>query len=463
MIAHRADWRLTRWSVTVAVLYTIIGVAGFMYPGYTLTRSIFDPVLNRAGVPKLAVSLHESLSPRYARWAIARLASGKAAHLALGDVSGTEWPLYGSAFYLRAEEALQAAWERDHSLFPEEPRGYARPAIDAAARLVADPQQAAWVRRYWGDAYLEKENVFYRMLLISSLASHLRLTGNSEFVPLLRGQTDGLAAELAASPTGWLDDYPRQCFPTDIISAWEAIRRADAALGTDHSKQIAQALHAFSGAQAGALGLPAYFAQSRSGRPDDDSRGCSNSNACMLAPYLWPETAHTWYANYEKYFWQQDWLSAGFREFPRGRANAEWYFDVDAGPVVRGNGFAACAFGVAAARSNGRFDQAYPLSLEMIALSWPLPGGRLLLPRLVSDSQNAPLLGETAILFQLTQQPVNNPSLRHHVGSVPMIVLLCLAFYVGAGVLFVRRAFCIVHPRQSGKERGRAPLAEMTR
>ena len=46
---------------------------------------------------------------------------------------------------------------------------------------------------------------------------------------------------------------------------------------------------------------------------------------------------------------------------------------MDAGPVIHGFGFAASGFGLAAARAHGRFDHAYPLSLEMIALSWPLP------------------------------------------------------------------------------------------
>lgn len=453
--ARFTGWRLTPWRVFLASLCVLIGTGGFLYPGFVVTHAFFDPALNGAGVPKLARQLHESLSPRYARWTTERLTSGKAAHLEVSDVSGTEWPLYGSAFYLRAEEALQNAWEQDHSLFNQEPRVYAKDAIQAATRLVADPQHATWVRQYWGDSYLQKEDVFYRMLLISSLASHRHLTGSDEFLPLLRSQVEGLATELDTSPTGWLDDYPGQCFPTDIISAWEAIHRADTVLGTDHSPQIARALQAFTGDRAGRYGLPPYAVRATTGQRLDDSRGCSNSNACMLAPSLWPETAHTWYTNYEKTFWQQDWLAAGFREFPRGRVGGEWYFDVDAGPVVRGNGFAACAFGVAAARSNGRFDHAYPLSLEMIALSWSLPGGRLVLPRLASDSQSAPFLGEVAVLFQLTQQPVGSQTLRHHAGSVPMIVLFCLAFYLGGGLILVWGAIKIVRPhRRSGQKTG---------
>ena len=206
-------WRLTPIRVGFAALLAFVGLGGFLWPAFELIRSFFDPALNGQGVPRLARQLHYSLTPRYARWATERTGSQRAAKLSISNVSGTEWPLYGSVFYLWAEEALQAEWERDHSLFPEEPRVFARSAIEAAARLVADPSHAGWVKKYWGDRYLERENVFYRMLLISALASHRRLTGSDEFMPLLRSQTDGLAAELNASRFGLLDDYPGQCYP----------------------------------------------------------------------------------------------------------------------------------------------------------------------------------------------------------------------------------------------------------
>ncbi len=51
--------------------------------------------------------------------------------------------------------------------------------------------------------------------------------------------------------------------------------------------------------------------------------------------------------------------------------------DVDAGPVLAGHGFAACAFGIGAARANGRFNHAWPLSAEMLVTCWPLLDGTL--------------------------------------------------------------------------------------
>ncbi len=102
--------------------------------------------------------------------------------LAIGyrDISGTEWPLFGSVFYLWATESLEQAAREDPSLCPVPPSQYARGAIEAAAALVADPNHAGWVRQHWGDEYLQKENLFYRMLLISALTSYQKLLGDAQ-------------------------------------------------------------------------------------------------------------------------------------------------------------------------------------------------------------------------------------------------------------------------------------------
>jgi hypothetical protein len=435
--------------VRIAIAFVCIAVAlpFFLFPGAILVQSIFDASLNGPGIPKLARQQHLNLTPRYERWAVSRVASGAAAHLSVTHISGTEWPLFGSVFYLRAEEAMQEAWEHDRRLFAEEPRLYARGAIDAAARLVADPIHATWVRRYWGDAYLERENVFYRMLLISALASHRRLTGSDEFVALLRAQTESLAAELDSSVHGLLDDYPGQCYPTDVIAAWEAIQRADRVLGTDHAKLIARAQRGFTGRYASESGLPPFAASSRTGAPHDPSRGSSNAAICTFAAPLWPGLAAEWYRQYERLFWQRDWLAAGFREYQRGEPYSEYTFDIDAGPVIRGHGFAACAFGIAAARAHGRFDQAYPLSIEAIAASWPLPGGLLLVPRLVSDPQHAPLIGEAAIFYQLTR-PTMSAVQTTHSGNLPALVFICLAIYLLPALLLLRISWWVLQRRR---------------
>ena len=117
----------------------------------------------------------------------------------------------------------------------------------------------------------------------------------------------------------------------------------------------------------------------------------------------------------------------------------EWYLDVDSGLVFKGYGCAACAFGVGAARVNGHFEQAYPLTTEMLVTSWPLPNGNLLLPRLLSNAADAPELGEAAILFNLTRLPAEVVSVKTG-GSMPGFVLIWLALQFGCGLILLASA-----------------------
>ena len=68
--------------------------------------------------------------------------------------------MFGSAYLLVTAEELHRTGKIDAT------RGVVREAIDKAAEVVASPITATWVRTKWGDDYLERENVFYRMLLI---------------------------------------------------------------------------------------------------------------------------------------------------------------------------------------------------------------------------------------------------------------------------------------------------------
>ena len=184
-----------------------VSVVLLLWPGLELARAVFDRNLGGGAPVAQAWRWHRALTPAYASWATARIGSGAAAALPLDNIAGTEWPLFGSLFYLRATEQLDRAWQAQPQ--GARPAVYARAAIDAAAALLADPAQAAWVKVHWGErAYLKRENVFYRMLLIDGVAIHARLTGDTARLALLRTQVEGLAAELSASPTGLLADYP---------------------------------------------------------------------------------------------------------------------------------------------------------------------------------------------------------------------------------------------------------------
>ena len=419
-----------------AAIITAVALYCLVIPGVTIIWSMRDPGLRDGSMPRLAFRWHRSLTPKYEQWARQRVAAGTAANKSINDISGTEWPVFGSVFYLWATDSLQTAWQADHSLASEAPADYARDAIEAAAALVVDPGHAAWVKRHWGDDYLHEENVFYRELVIAALTCHARLTGSTQYLPMLRDQVETFAEALDRSPHGLLNDYPGQCYPTDVLGAIAAIRRADAILGTDHSAFVRRAMRAFEGPLLDPVGLPPYAADPLGGQVIGRSRGCGNSFMLIWAPELWPERAADWYARYEQHFWQERWTAVGFREFPKDMPLGDWYRDVDAGPVLAGHGIAACAFGVGAARANGRLDHAYGLTAEMLVTSWPLPDGTLAGPRVLSNAVDAPYLGEAGVLFALTRCPTQGVPIR--VGhQLPGFYYLVLGIGLGIGLILL--------------------------
>jgi hypothetical protein len=412
-----------------SIIAALLAAALLVYPALRAILNIQDPALKGPGIPKSAWRLQRNLTARYAAWAQERVAGGRAEGLSTADISGTEWPLFGSVFYLWAIENMQTAWEAGDHTPAVEPKVFCKDAIRAASDLVIDPKHASWVEKHWGTNYLHRENVFYRMLVIAALTSRERLLHDGAHFDLLRDQVETFSKELDDSKSGLLNDYPGECYPGDVMAAIMCIRRADAVLGTDHSEFISRSLRAFIGPGSTRLELPPYSAEAETGAPLSESRDCGNSYFCLTSPELWPGPAKAWFQLYEKFFWQQRLGFAGFREFPSDVPNTDWTMDVDAGPVIAGFGVAADAFGVGAARKNGRFGLAYPLSAEMLATVWELPDGTLATPRILSNLSDAPMLGEAAILWLLSVQPEKGFPVKTG-GSVPTFV-----YVVTIGVL----------------------------
>jgi hypothetical protein len=245
------------------------------------------------------------------------------------------------------------------------------------------------------------------------------------------------------------------------VGAIAAIKRADAVLGTDHSAFCSRALRGFSGDRLDpATGLPVYLAFSYDGQPLSPARGCSNSYMTTFGAEVWPDVARGWYALYEKHFWQHRLWAVGFREWPRGDLHGDWYFDVDSGPVIAGHGTAACAFGIGAARTNGRFDHAWSLSAEALAMSWPLPNGTLAGARILSNATDAPYLGEAGMIFIFTRQPL--PGFAEVKGG-RLIGYVCviLCAYLAVAALLIFGAWRSV--RRWRRNAGRAVRLEKSR
>ena len=424
-----------RTAVSLVGLLCLAGVGAglFLLPGLRVVADLRDPALHTGGITQSTRRWHAELTPRIEAWARARITSGAAAGVALHDVPTTEWPLFTSVFYLMATDNLEAAW-KDH---PEpgqvEPLEAARGAVSAARDLLIDPVHHTWVKTHWGPDYLHREDVFFRSLLIAGLTSYERLTGDGTAVPMLRDQVETLSSALDASPLGVLHDYPGECYPIDVVAAIGFIRRADAVLDTDHRSFVARSLRGFVGPMADAHGLVPYLMDGDTGQQLGPSRGVGNSWVSVFAPDLWPEQAQDWYSRYEASFWQERLWADGFRELARGTLRSEWMFDVDAGLVLDGFGTAATAFGIAAARRNGRLDHAYAMQAEAVAASWPLPNGTLLIPRLFSNGVDAPYLGEASLLYMQTVTPAPGVSVVTG-GHAPALVWICLAIYFGVAI-----------------------------
>ncbi len=427
--------KLARFAVcTNSIIFAGLCLYLFLTPFFSTVYYLQDPALGNAQIPRTAAHWHQNLSKPFGKWARKRVDTA-AANSNINDISGTEWPIFSAVFYLWATESLQQQNQGIAS-------GYAADAIDASAQLIADPNHAAWVKQHWGDDYLSRENLFYRMLLISGLTSYQSLTGNQQYQDLLLKQVTSLSQELDASPFGLLDDYPGQCYPIDILPAIAVIQRAGEILKLDFSQFVARSLRGFSGPRLDPESqLPTYYANSKTGQGYGPARGIGASFMLIWAPEVWPDTARRWYANYEKHFWQEGFFLAGIREFSAFKPYPDWWIDVDSGPVIAGFGTAASAYGIGAARANGRFDHAYPLSAEALVSAWPLLDGTLLIPRLLSNLSDAPYVGETALLFNFTRQPINTDNGKEFEKQLPLFVYIVLSVYLLLGCYGLHSAY----------------------
>lgn len=419
-----------------SVVLALLAAVAFLYPSARALVDFQDPALRQPGIPQKAWRIYRSLTPRYAAWARTRISDETPENHSTTKVSGAERALFGAALYLWGLENLQTAWDAGDHGGGVEPRLYAKTAIVAASELILDAKNASWAKRAWGDDYLHRQDVSYRTLIIASLTSRERLLRDGVHTDILRDQVESLSRELDESRSGLLENEPGKCYPGDVIAAIASIRRADVVLGTDHSAFASRALRGFIGTQATRMGLPPYRAEASNGRPLAEARGGAGAYCCLSAPELWPAEAKRWFQLYDQRFWQERFTAAGFRELANGAPNGDWSLDAKVGPIAAGYGLAANGFGVGAARKNGRFDRAYPLEAEMLALAWELPGGGLAAPRLLSNWSDAPMLGEAAILYMLTVQPEKGFPLRAG-GSAPLLAYLVTIGALVIGLLMV--------------------------
>lgn len=424
------NWRRIKFRLKVFVALLLISAAGVfcLYPAGVVVRLLCDGRLKRTGVAGALPDWFEATSARHADWAKKSLDSHMAVGVEHTDVAATEWPMFGSVFYLVTAEELQNRGLVDAT------RGVVRAAVERSVEIVASPETATWVRAKWGDDYLERENLFYRMLLIMGLAAHQSITGDMTYDDLLTKQTHMLEAEIAAAPLHLVDDYPNECYPNDILWAVAAIQRSGNLRGEDSGPFARGFMRTLNGPKVSVDGFPAYQMNARHGYILQEPRGCGNSGIMQFAAELDPTLARAWYAAYERKFWKDNGWLAGFTELPVG-AN-EHLSDVDSGPVVFEFGSVASAFGIGAANSVGRLDHSVPLVYEAVACSWPTPFG-FMLPKLMGImAVDSPSLGEVALLFSMSRPNQVGEAVPYE-GGIPGIVWIMLVAYLGVGVMVI--------------------------
>lgn len=419
-----------RWAFQVLAAAGVILFSALflLYPAAVVGRLALDAGFRRTGENPLLARAFESAAGRYRAWAADYLDSRRAETAAPDDVAATEWPMFGSVFFLVAAQDLQERGWIDAR------RGPLRAALDKAVEIVVSPVTATWVRTQWGERYLDRENAFYRMLLILGLSAYESVTGELRHRAWMSRQRAGLAAELSAARWHLLDDYPGECYPNDLLWAVAAIQRAARLDGARHADLVRSLMSVFDGPIRAPEGLPAFQVDSRSGRLLQNARGCGNSGILLFAGELDPVLADQWYRAHEAHFWKDTGWLAGFTEMPRGARGD--FMDVDSGPVLFGLGSVASAFGIGAARSAGRLDHAVPLTLEAMACSWPTPFGPLIPGLLGRWAADAGSLGEVALLFSMAR-PIRGLEIVPFAGRVPGIVWLLVATQAGLGLLFI--------------------------
>lgn len=415
-------------ALTVAALVILFSLAFFIYPAVVLSLVIIDPHVRTTGQSRLVAHWFTGTAQRYDRWARRFLAERTATQVSPEHVAATEWPMFGSVFLLLTAEELQAQGVLDPT------RGPVRAALESAKNIVVAPETASWVRAKWGDDYLARENVFYRMLLIMGLSSYEHITGDTQHRTLMSQQRRTLADELLKAPYPLRDDYPGECYPVDVLWSVAAIQRAARLEHEQHDELAAKLMATLDGPLKTAQDLPAYQVDAPTAHRLQDARGCGNSGLLLFAPELDAATAQRWYGAYETHFWKNNGWIAGFSEQPRG--TREGFMDVDSGPVLFGLGSVASAFGIGAAKRAGRLDHAAPLTWEAVACSWPTPFGLLIPGAMGQLAVGSWSLGEVALLFSMTRPLPDGPVAPAPL-HVPGSVCLLLVLYAGLGGWFI--------------------------
>jgi hypothetical protein len=167
-------------------------------------------------------------------------------------------------------------------------------------------------------------------------------------------QHDALIAayerRLLASPTGLIETYPGEAYPTDTAAVAGAIAVHGRATGTDHAKVLAHWVAMVKKVQIHpASGFVYQRMDAATGKPHDAPRGSGTALAAYFAGFADRGVARQLAEGVLRHEATVSGFS-GIREYADGTSGAG---DIDSGPVVLGVSVAATGFALAPARAHG--------------------------------------------------------------------------------------------------------------
>jgi hypothetical protein len=158
---------------------------------------------------------------------------------------------------------------------------------------------------------------------------------------------------LLASPTGLIETYPNEAYPTDVASVAAAIAVHGRVTGVDHRRVLAHWAERVRGAQIDrASGLVIQRMGALDGKPHDAPRGSGTGLAAYFAGFADRGTAELLTAGLLRQ--HASFLGfGGIREYAPGHSGTG---DLDSGPVLLGISVSATGFALAPLRAFGHRD-----------------------------------------------------------------------------------------------------------
>jgi hypothetical protein len=133
------------WRVCVSILIAIALWALAIVPLMYLGEVLLSPAVKRGALPRFVDPWMRSVSQRFTRWGRDYLDTQHATRVEPHNVAATEWPMFGSVFYLLAAEELDRQAKTGAHPLSRETQAAMDKAVHTACAIVVDPGTATHI------------------------------------------------------------------------------------------------------------------------------------------------------------------------------------------------------------------------------------------------------------------------------------------------------------------------------